>query len=287
MYENERREREAIIRNGWPLIVVPLVLGVGGGCVLCPVFGLPWVATAWLAVCLVFAAFMAWFFRNPKRTPPEGEENIVSGAEGTVRSVQYVTEDDGSPASAVVKEFFPGQRAVRISTFLSPLHVHVNRLSIGGTVKQCEYRHGKHLLTMDERSSLYNQHSIVVVEDKDAVALYGLMQRHIKQRDGEDASTEAQAILEDNGEERNITVSALGDFSVIAGETVVVRQADTGLSGIMWVDADVHTFADGLHKMQLTLNLKNVGYEADAGRGVDAAPIYGDAHDPQPYVGGT
>ena len=46
---------------------------------------------------------------------------------------------------------------------------------------------------------------------------------------------------------------------MIAGETVVVRQADTGLSGIMWVDADVHTFADGLHKMQLTLNLKNVG----------------------------
>ena len=169
MYENERRENEAIIRNGWPLILVPLALGIGGGCVLCPVCGLPWVATAWLALCLVFAAFMAWFFRNPRRVPPAGEENIVSGAEGTVRSVQYVTEDDGSPASAVAKEFFPGERAVRISTFLSPLHVHVNRLSIGGTVKQCEYRHGKHLLTMDERSSLYNQHSIVLVEDKDGL----------------------------------------------------------------------------------------------------------------------
>ncbi len=169
MYENERRESETIIRNGWPLILVPLVLGIGGGCVLCPVFGLPWVATAWLALCVLFAAFMMWFFRNPRRVPPAGEENIVSGAEGTVRSVQYVTEDDGSPASAVAKEFFPGERAVRISTFLSPLHVHVNRLSIGGTVKQCEYRHGKHLLTMDERSSLYNQHSIVLVEDKDGL----------------------------------------------------------------------------------------------------------------------
>lgn len=169
MYENERREREAIIRDGWPLILVPLALGVGGGCVLCPVFGLPWAATAWLALCALFAAFMAWFFRNPRRTPPEGEGNIVSGAEGTVRSVQYVTEDDGSPASAVAKEFFPGQRAVRISTFLSPLHVHVNRLSIGGTVTRCEYRHGKHLLTMDERSSLYNQHSVVVVEGEDGL----------------------------------------------------------------------------------------------------------------------
>ena len=169
MYENEKRENEAIIRNGWLLIVVPLVLGIGGGCLLCPVAGLPWVAVAWLTLCLVFSLFMAWFFRNPKRVPPAGEENIVSGAEGTVRSVQYVTEDDGSPASAVVKEFFPGQRAVRISTFLSPLHVHVNRLSIGGTVKLCEYRHGKHLLTMDERSSLYNQHSVVLVEDADGL----------------------------------------------------------------------------------------------------------------------
>ena len=80
MYENERRESEAIIRNGWALIVVPLVLGVGGGCVLCPVLGLPWVATAWLALCVVFSAFMAWFFRNPRRVPPAGEENIVSGA---------------------------------------------------------------------------------------------------------------------------------------------------------------------------------------------------------------
>ena len=169
MYENEKRENEVIIRNGWLLIVVPLVLGIGGGCLLCPVAGLPWVAVAWLTLCLVFSLFMAWFFRNPKRVPPAGEENIVSGAEGTVRSVQHVTEDDGSPASAVVKEFFPGQRAVRISTFLSPLHVHVNRLSIGGTVKLCEYRHGKHLLTMDERSSLYNQHSVVLVEDADGL----------------------------------------------------------------------------------------------------------------------
>ena len=141
-------------------------------------------------------------------------------------------------------------------------------------------RSGSNLLSAATTRSITNMRNSVaiydsdgnrlrVVEDKDAVALYGLMQRHIKQRDGEDASTEAQAILEDNGEDRTITVSALGDFSVIAGETVVVRQADTGLSGIMWVDADVHTFADGLHKMQLTLNLKNVGYEADAGSDLD------------------
>ncbi len=167
MYLNEQRAKEIIVRDGWCLILGPLVVGAVGswllsflGCVGC-ILG-----SVLSTFCLVMSLFMLWFFRNPKRTPIGGEENIVSGAEGTVRSVQYVTEDDGSPASAVVKEFFPGEKAVRISTFLSPIHVHVNRLSIGGKVTKCEYRHGKHLLTMEERSSLYNQHSIILVEDK-------------------------------------------------------------------------------------------------------------------------
>ena len=127
------------------------------------------------------------------------------------------------------------------------------------------------IVNMRNSVAIYNSDGkrLRVQENSDAVQLYGLMQRHITQRDGEDATAEAKAILEDNGEAQTVTVSALGDLSVIAGETVAVRQADTGLSGIFWVDADVHTFAGGLHKMQLTLNLKNVGFEADAGRDLD------------------
>ena len=104
-----------------------------------------------------------------------------------------------------------------------------------------------------------------VEENRDAVRLYGLMQRHITQRDGEDASAEAKSILEDNGQTETVTVTALGDFSVICGETVMVRQENTGLQGVFWVDADVHSFDQGLHKMQLTLNCKNVGYKSNAG----------------------
>lgn len=169
MYDNEKREHELIIRDGWLLILVPLVLGFGGWATLRFWACMPIAAWIVLTPFALLALFMLWFFRNPTRMPPVGSDNIVSGAEGTVRSVQYVTEDDGSPAAPVVKEFFPGQRAVRISTFLSPLHVHVNRLCVGGTVTFCEYRHGKHLLTMDERSSLYNQHSVIMVERPDGL----------------------------------------------------------------------------------------------------------------------
>ena len=169
MYDNEKREHQAIISNGWLLIIVPALVAILGGGWLCHHAHLPWVALPVTVIFGLLSLFMLWFFRNPTRVAPVGEENIVSGAEGTVRSVQYVEENDDVPAAAVVKEFFPGEKAVRISTFLSPLHVHVNRLSIGGKVTQCEYRHGKHLLTMDERSSLYNQHSVVMVEDADGL----------------------------------------------------------------------------------------------------------------------
>jgi len=138
-------------------------------------------------------------------------------------------------------------------------------------------RPGSNLLTASTTRSIVNMRNSVavydadgnqlrVVDDKDAVALYGLMQRHIVQRDGEDASAEAQSILADNGESQTIRVSAMGDIGVITGDTVVVRQPDTGLQGIFWVDSDVHRWNKGQHTMQLELNLKNMAYTAQAGR---------------------
>lgn len=103
-----------------------------------------------------------------------------------------------------------------------------------------------------------------VVEDQDAVALYGLMQKHITQRDGEDAEAEARSVLEDQAETQSISVTAAGDTDVITGDTVVLRTG-TGLEGICWVDSDTHQWRGGRHTMTLALNLKNVAYTADTG----------------------
>ena len=92
------------------------------------------------------------------------------------------------------------------------------------------------------------------------------MQAHITQRDGQDAAAEARALLQDSGEEQTVRVTAAGDFGVVTGETVVVRQDQTGLEGVFWVDADTHKFANGLHAMDLSLNVKNVAYLSNAGR---------------------
>lgn len=107
------------------------------------------------------------------------------------------------------------------------------------------------------------------VEDAEAVKVYGLMQHHIQQRDGENARQQAQAWLADNGEEESVQVTATGEFDVISGETVVVRREGTGLFGVFWVESDSHTFGNGLHRMKLSLSCKNVAYTASAGSEIE------------------
>ena len=65
--------------------------------------------------------------------------------------------------------------------------------------------------------------------------------------------------------QRTVTVNVLGDHSLITGETVVVREAKTGLSGVFWIDADVHTWKRGNYYAKLTLNCRNVMATASAG----------------------
>jgi len=126
---------------------------------LCGVWRLHTAGVVAAGVSGLFSLFMVWCFRNPERTAPTEAGVMVSGADGVVKTVE--TLDGG--------EFFPGQQAVRVSVFLSPLDVHVNRCPIAGKVVKLAYREGRHLLTMDERSAFYNQHSVIVVESDDGI----------------------------------------------------------------------------------------------------------------------
>lgn len=115
--------------------------------------------------------------------------------------------------------------------------------------------------------AIYNKDGtrLQVIEDAEAVQLYGLMQHHIQQSDGEDATREARTYLEDNGAAETVSVTAAGDTAVICGETVCVRQESTGLEGIFWVESDSHTWKGGVHQMALSLNCRNVAYTASSG----------------------
>ncbi len=103
------------------------------------------------------------------------------------------------------------------------------------------------------------------VEDSGAIALYGTLQKHITQREGEDGDAQARALLEDSGFDRSVTVEVLGDRRLITGETVVVEEDVTGLSGVFWIDADQHTWKRSVYTCKLTLNCRNVMQKTNAG----------------------
>ena len=68
---------------------------------------------------LVLAAFMAFFFRDPRRQPPTDSKILVAPADGRVTRVRPV--EDLAERSATV-----------VSIFLSPLDVHINRAPVAG-----------------------------------------------------------------------------------------------------------------------------------------------------------
>lgn len=140
-----------IARGGWAhLAVVSLVPGaLAAGAIY-----LGWipVAIALGVLAVVLIAFMLYFFRDPDRPLIEDSSAVLSGADGWVRCIEKIEK---SPHLGVA--------AIRISTFLTPFDVHVNRAPIAGTVKSLGYTPGRHLLTIREASAEENEHSTIVI----------------------------------------------------------------------------------------------------------------------------
>jgi phosphatidylserine decarboxylase len=77
-----------------------------------------------------FFAFTLYFFRDPDRAIPPGERSLVSPADGRILDVEDVDDP------------FAG-KARRVSIFMSPLNVHVNRSPLDATVKSVKHTSGK------------------------------------------------------------------------------------------------------------------------------------------------
>lgn len=105
------------------------------------------------------------------------------------------------------------------------------------------------------------------IGDSEAQKLCGVMEQHVTQSEGKEADADATAkkALEDGKLKKTVTVNVLGDTTLLTGETVEVREAKTGLTGIFWIDADVHTWKNKNYYTKLTLNCRNVMATANAG----------------------
>lgn len=87
-------------------------------------------------VCLVYFC-VAGFFRDPNRKVPEGDNLLVSPADGVIRDIELLKD-------AEENQFFEGKDTVRVGIFLSVFNVHLNRAPCDIEVKEKSYREGKY-----------------------------------------------------------------------------------------------------------------------------------------------
>lgn len=99
------------------------------------------------------------------------------------------------------------------------------------------------------------------VRDEESIKLYGIFQDAIKQTNNTDATEEAKSKLK--GVERKCTLSGFGDYTCVTGRGVKVKDTYTGLVGLFYIDADTHTWENGIYSIDLELNFKNIMNEVD------------------------
>jgi phosphatidylserine decarboxylase len=110
---------------------------------------------------LGLAGFMAYFFRDPDRYPPQHPDLVLSPADGRV-----MVAGPGEPGVAP-----PGDWQ-QISIFLSPLDVHINRAPFGGEITRIAYTPGKFLAAYDERAAAENERNEVWVKDGERMVVF-------------------------------------------------------------------------------------------------------------------
>lgn len=110
----------------------------------------------WLGLAGFLAAVAAaGFFRDPERPIPQGEGLVISPADGRIVSIR---ED-------AVLEDLPETRFRRVSIFMSPLDVHVNRVPVSGEVVSVRHRPGRFRAAFSDRASAENERNEVLLRD--------------------------------------------------------------------------------------------------------------------------
>lgn len=137
--------------EGYPFIFVFLFITI-----VVAFFAKPWI----VVILLGLTFFMFFFFRDPERSIPEGNNIFVSPADGKVILIQNVHE-----------ERYLKNDATQVSIFMSPFNIHVNRSPCDGTVKLVVYTPGRFLSAFKPEASRENENITMLLETENAKVL--------------------------------------------------------------------------------------------------------------------
>ena len=106
------------------------------------------------AIIVLIALPIALFFRDPDRFPAKTENVVISGADGKITDIAEVPFPGGE-----------GQLYHRVSVFMSPLNVHVNRAPVGGVVTRVEHTAGEFRAAFRDEASEHNERNMIAMTD--------------------------------------------------------------------------------------------------------------------------
>ncbi len=210
---------------------------IAAGIALAVLLLLGWEIVGWPLLLLSFGVFA--FFRDPERVIPQGEDLIVSPADGLVSLIAQVLpprELQAPDASGA-----PGLGAepvTRISIFMSVFDVHINRAPVGGTVKRVIYIPGKFMNADLDKASEDNERQHILIERPDGrpvgfTQIAGLVARRIVPfvKPGDIIAAGQRVGLIRFGSRVDVYLPAGTDAKVLLGQTVIAGETVLAESG--------------------------------------------------------
>ena len=133
-----------------------------------------WEPLGWLGLGATIWCY--YFFRDPKRSVPQGASLILSPADGVVSLIE--------PAVPPPELGMGPEALTRVSVFMNVFNCHVNRAPIAGRVLAIAYRPGKFFNASLDKASADNERNSVCLEMADGrklavVQIAGLVARRI------------------------------------------------------------------------------------------------------------
>ena len=100
---------------------------------------------------LILLIFTFYFFRDPERVVPIGDDILVSPADGLITNITEIKE---------------GKKTyIKVSIFLSIFNVHIQRLPISGEVNKVDYIEGKFINATLDKASDENERLKITIKN--------------------------------------------------------------------------------------------------------------------------
>ncbi len=133
-----------------------------------------WEPLGWLGTGATIWCY--YFFRDPKRSVPQGEGLILSPADGVISLIE--------PAVPPLELGMGPEALTRVSVFMNVFNCHVNRAPIAGTAVAIAYRPGKFFNASLDKASADNERNSLRLDLSDGrqvavVQIAGLVARRI------------------------------------------------------------------------------------------------------------